>query len=175
MNNFYKNKKAQLKIQQMAFMLMAVVMFFALVGIFVMVFKVSDLKKSAEILEEENALLLVTRLANSPELSCGGVFDNTAINCVDFDKMIVLKNNAEKYSGFWGKDITNIEIRKILYEQEIICNSENYQDCNVLRIYPKKQGYSVSNFVSLCRKDLLEREFYNKCELAKLLVTYDVK
>jgi len=68
------NNRGQLKIQQMAFMLMAITLFFVLVGLFVLKINLSELKQSAETLEEKNALLLVTRLANSPEFSCDNSF-----------------------------------------------------------------------------------------------------
>ena len=58
--------KGQMKIQQMAFMLIAVTLFFSLVGMFFLVIFVSNLRESASILEEKNALLLVIKLANSP-------------------------------------------------------------------------------------------------------------
>ena len=112
--------KAQLKIQQMAFMLMAVTLFFALVGMFVLVIKFSGLKESASILEEKNALLLVTKIANSPEFSCGEAFGSAKINCIDADKVMMLKENIEKYKGFWGGE-TNIEIRKIYPKGDVIC------------------------------------------------------
>src|SRR3989344_3030780 len=92
-------KRAQLKIQQMAFMLMAVTLFFILVGMFFLVIKFSGLKESATMLEEENAMLLATKIANSPEFSCGNAFGTTKIACIDSDKMIVLKENINKYSN----------------------------------------------------------------------------
>ncbi len=63
-----KEKKAQLKIQQMAFMLIAVVIFFVLVGMFFLMLRYSKLRETSEIIESENAMLLVSRLANSPGL-----------------------------------------------------------------------------------------------------------
>jgi hypothetical protein len=42
-------KKGQMKIQQMAFMLMAVTLFFVLVGMFFLIFSFSNLKESAGI------------------------------------------------------------------------------------------------------------------------------
>ena len=105
------NKKAQLKIQQMAFMLIAVTLFFVLVGMLIFVFRFSSIQESAELLGEKNALLLVTKLANSPEFSCGESFGRSSVNCVDSDKVMTLKANIEKYSGFW--DVSGIEIRKI--------------------------------------------------------------
>jgi hypothetical protein len=148
------NKLGQMKIQQMAFMLMAITLFFVLVGIFVLVFMFSNLKQSAELLEEENAMLLVTKLANSPEFSCGEAFGSSKANCVDADKAMALKENIGKYYDFWG--VSSIEIRK---------------NCNLIQIISEDfTGTGFSNFVSLCRKDKLDGEIYDKCELAKIIV-----
>ncbi len=170
--NYGKMKKiAQLKIQQMAFMLIAVTLFFVLVGMFVLVFRFSNLQESAELLEEKNALLLVTKLTNSPEFSCGDAFGNSRVNCVDSDKVMALKENIQRYSGFWG--VSSIEIRKIYPEfgSEVVCNPGNYPDCNLIEIV-SGSGVGVSNFVSLCRKDNFENLVYDKCELAKIIVSY---
>ena len=105
-----KKKRAQLKIQQMAFMLMAITLFFILVGMFVLVIRFSNLKNVAEALEEKNAMLLVSRLANSPEFSCGNAFGSKS-SCVDADKVMVLKEESADYGSFWG--VEKIEIRKI--------------------------------------------------------------
>ena len=176
MVNRQKSKKAQLKIQQMAFMLMAITLFFVLVGIFVIVVRFSGLKEAATALEEKNAMLLVTKLANSPEFACGEAFGSIRINCVDADKAMMLKANIGKYSNFWG--VSNIEIRKIYpkTDTEIICNLGNYPNCNIIRLRSKEiAGYDLSNFVSLCRKDSFGGEVYDKCELAKLMVSYEKK
>jgi hypothetical protein len=173
-----KNKKAQLKIQQMAFMLIAVTLFFVLIGLFITGIVFSGLKKSSEVLEEENAMLLVSELSNSPEFSCGEAFRYGKTNCVDSDKIMILRNMNE-YADFW--DVAAIEIRKIYpaYERETECSEENYPDCNVMEIYSKsvKKGAYNSNFVSLCRKEKNAEtgEIYDKCELAKLLVSYEQK
>ena len=86
-----KMKQGQLKIQQMAFMLLAVTLFFVLVGMFVLALRFSGLKESATELEEKNAMLLVTRIANSPEFSCGNAFGKSRTNCIDADKVMMLK------------------------------------------------------------------------------------
>ena len=62
-----KTKRSQMKIQQTAFMLIAMTLLFVLAGVFFLGFKLSGLKKQALSLEENNALLLVSKLANSPE------------------------------------------------------------------------------------------------------------
>lgn len=163
--------KGQMKIQQMAFMLIAVMMFFALVGLLIVTVRFSGLKDQATTLAEENAMLLVSKLSNSPEFSCGEAL-GTGTNCVDSDKVISLKENIEKYEDFWG--VSNIEIRKIS-ESSIECNSQNYPDCEVIKLLPgEREGVYVENFVSLCRKDFdfENQRIYDKCELAKIFVSY---
>lgn len=172
------NKKGQLKIQQMAFMLMAITLFFVLVGMFVLVFRFSGLKESASLLEEKNALLLVTKLANSPEFSCGSAFGSNRINCIDLDKVMMLKD-IKDYEEFWG--VGKIEIRKIYpingSNENEECTVANYQECGVIEVLSKDVNLqpASSNYVSLCKKDSYDGEIYNKCELALLIVSSEDK
>ena len=102
MSTLLTNKKGQLKIQEMSFMLLAVTIFFVLVGVLILSYKLSGLRKMATDLNEENAMTLATKLANSPEFSCGEAFGNIKTSCVDADKLMVLRENIDKYSKFWG-------------------------------------------------------------------------
>ena len=77
-----KGTKGQMKIQQMTFMLVAVTFLFILVGMFFLSMRLYDLKKTATNLEEKNAMLLVSKLANSPEFSCGNSFGGSRTSCV---------------------------------------------------------------------------------------------
>ena len=166
-----KNKKAQLKIQQMAFMLIALTLFFALVGMFFLAFQVSKIRETAGVLEEKNALLLVSKLANSPEFSCGNAFGSQG-NCVDSDKVMALKNSIDKYENFWG--VSNIQIRKIYpVGNPVECTSANYPDCNIIKIYDGEIGSEYSNYVALCRKDSFAGKDFDRCEIAKLMVSYN--
>lgn len=171
-----RNKKAQMKIQQMAFMLIAVTLFFVFAGLFFAMIVFSDIRETAEELEQRDALLLVSKLANSPEFACGNAFGSFRTNCIDADKAMALKNNIEKYEdlrgNFWGID--GIEIRKIYpadYE-EIECNSGNYPECGKI-IISQKQGIGVSNFVALCRKENIEGFIEDNCEMAQVIVYYE--
>ena len=173
--NLFFSKFGQMKIQQMAFMLIAVTLLFALVGIFFLAIYLYDFQKTATSLEEDNALLLVSKLANSPEFSCGNSFGSSRTNCIDFDKVIVLQEMSNKYQNFWG--ITKIQIRKIYPEDETLCTEENYPNCGIINLLDKKVNSTAftSNFVSLCRKDLSESAIYDKCELAVLMVASEDK
>lgn len=168
------NKKGQIKIQQMAFMLIAVTLFFALVGMFILSILFSGIKESGAVLEERNALLLASKLANSPEFSCGDAFGSQRVNCIDFDKAMALKNDIKKYSDsdFWG--VAGIEIVKIYpVTSATLCTETTYPNCNKIEIIKASSGTGVSNFVALCRKESFEGQIEDKCELGKIVVTYE--
>ena len=167
--------KAQMKIQQMAFMLIAVTLFFMLVGIFVLVIRFSGLKQASVILEEENSMLLVTKLANSPEFSCGSSFGSNKVSCIDADKIMILKEHISRYSGFWG--VAEIEIRKVYPDSDVECDLENYPDCGIIKVYSKDVNKlpASSNFVALCWKESSDSGIYGKCELARLMVSAEDK
>jgi len=176
LSSIKNQKRGQLKIQQMAFMLMAVTLFFVLVGMFFLVVGFSGLKESAQKLEEKNAILLATKFANSPEFSCGFSFEETKLACVDADKMVVLMQNIERYDNFWG--ISNVEVRKIFpVEEEKECNFGNYPDCNVFKLREREMVGTgeAKNFVSLCRKESFDGEVYDKCDLAILTVEEKIR
>jgi hypothetical protein len=169
------NKKSQLKIQQMIFMIIAVFFLFILVGLFFLSIAMNNLKKTALITEEKSSMLLVSKLANSPEFSCGNAFGTSRINCIDFDKLMALKENAGGYSDFWG--VAKIEVRKVYPASNVTCQETNYPDCGIIKILDrnvKTLPYSY-DFVSLCRKETNEVEIYNKCELARLMIASEDK
>ena len=169
-----KNKKAQMKIQQTAFMLLAITLLFVLVGLFVLIFKIGSIQDTANILQEDNAMLLISKLANSPEFACGNAFGTQKIDCIDADKVMALKQYSATYEDFWG--VSNIEILKIYpsSETDVECDVFSYPNCNIINVKGEvSTGYSVSNFVSLCRKESFEGSPYNKCELARLIVSYE--
>lgn len=165
-------KKAQLKIQQMAFMLIAVTIFFILAGMFVLIIVRSNLQKEAEILREEDSAHLVEKIANVPEFSCGGAFGNDRIDCIDADKVMILKENIEEYKDFWG--VENVEIIRISSESTELCTMANYPECGIIRLFDK-EAIGVSNFASLCRKDSVFGESYDACEVAKVIVSYKAR
>jgi len=166
------NTKGQMKIHQMAFMLLGLVLFFALVALLIFRVKLSGLRESAILAQQENAKLLVSKISNSPEFSCAQDVRGGEIDCIDADKVFVLKSRIDDYYGFWG--VSGIEIRKIYpvtdYEE---CTSSNYPNCNSLKLLESDGGTGVSNFVSLCRKDSSNGNVYDKCEIAKVIITYD--
>jgi len=165
--------KAQMKIQQTAFMLIALTLFFILVALFFIGFKISGLKEDVEALEEKQAKLLVSKIAASPEFTCGESYGIRNENCVDADKVLMLIQEKEKYKKFWGVD--DIKIRKIYPKlpEDVVCTMANYPNCNLINILEEEVvGTYVSNFITLCRKEVEGNKFYDKCELAILMASY---
>lgn len=166
-------RKAQVKIQQTAFMLIALTILFVMVGMFLLSSSFSSLEDEAAKLKENNALKLVSSLANVPELACGDVFGGERSNCVDFDKALVFSQKSEGYASFWG--IQGLEIIKVHPFSEKTCTDSNYPECGFLTLIEhegKTLGNDRSTFISLCRKEGTNGGVYDKCELAKLSVRY---
>ena len=162
-----KNIKAQFKIQQMAFMLLAVVLFFILVGLFWVVLQSRNLQQQASSLEEEQAIWLAEFLSGSSEFSCSR---DLGSYCVDTDKIIILKNQ-EEYDDFWP--VSYVKVRKIDGLPEKSCNIANYPDCNIFNVYSGDEvetGGEVGSFVALCRYEKYGDYPIKVCELGKISI-----
>ena len=162
--------KAQFKIQQMSFMLLAVFLFFILVALFWLSIQYRNLHKQATSLEEEKAFMLAEFLSDSAEFNCG-----SQSYCIDTDKLIVLMNKTV-YREFWP--VAYIKVREISnITQDKICNKANYPNCNVYNVYDKKitSKSSSSSFVALCRYEKIEGFPARICELGRLIIGYEVK
>jgi hypothetical protein len=167
--NKNQSKKGQLKIQEMAFMLISVIIFFALAGMFFLVILSQSMSNDANLLAKEKAISTVANIANTPEFSCG------ASLCIDTDKLMVLQNRAT-YKGFWP--VTSIVVTKTSKDTEkILCTEKNYPNCNFFEVYKEDVGSEegVETFVSLCRKEVINNFVFPKCELGRVIVGFEKK
>jgi len=172
--NKMKNKKAQLKIQEMSFMLIAVVLFFILAGLFAVSVIYSNLHGSATQIEEEKTYSAILNLASSAEFSCGKP------NCVDADKLIVLASDkADVYKKFWPFSSLVVITESGLNKEEsemIECTKGNYPNCDKFVVFDKdKEDTTKSTFIALCRKENENGRIYDKCEIAKFWAGSEVK
>ena len=120
-------KKAQLRIQEMVFMLVAVIFFFMLAGLFAFSIIYSNLQDRATNLLELKTISAISNLANTPEFSCVG----SKTNCVDSDKIVALSENKD-YRGFWP--FTNLRIIKLSAFEK---NEEEMEECNLFNYFIK--------------------------------------
>jgi hypothetical protein len=167
------NKKSQLKIQEMAFFIVAIVLFFILVGIFVLSIIFSNLSESATETAEKRTLSSITNLADSPEFNCGKP------NCIDGDKLIALMQN-NKYENFWPFSSLRV-LRDRAFNKtgdEIIeCNLGNYPNCDMFVVYDKnvKNERTISSYIALCRKEIENNFVYDKCEIVQFIAGTELK
>jgi len=174
------NKKGQLKIQEMAFMLVAVVLFFGLVVLFTLTIIYKNIYSQVNVKNQEKTLTSLINLADSPEFRCV----TTKSDCIDGDKAISLMNRTV-YSNFWP--FSSLSVIKLSAfaknESEMIkCNWANYPNCDLIVIYDKKikNEIAISSYVAFCRKeyekvDTYTGYVYDKCEIAKLVAGTELK
>jgi len=156
----FPRNRGQFQIQQMAFMIVAVVIFFVLVGLFFLMYQSRSLHGSFAHLQRDKAISALSILASMPEITCGDL-------CVDVDKVEAL--SEQDYSGFWG--VASLKVFKV-YPSSRSGKKCPAPNCDYWEIYNSGQG-NVSeypSYVSICRKVKEQGNVYDKCEVGKLLV-----
>jgi hypothetical protein len=159
------NKKADMQIQQMAFMLLFTFIFFAMVGLFLVMFYSKDAKFNYEVQQINLAISSLETIANMPELSC----TSQRSFCLDKDKLLVFASNAARYKDFWP--VAYIKVRKVypIPQEQIRCPSA---DCTYYEIYDSHEQDSVigrDTFVSICEKVARPSGAIEEiCEIGKL-------
>lgn len=156
--------RGQIKIQEMAFVLVAFMIFFALVGLLYLSVRTSQMRGNVENLHDDEARQIVRKLAATPEFSwsdCSG--------CIDMDKVIALREQVKNktYQNLWDLDYLAIEL---VYPARAggECSLGNYPLCNKTIIIKTQENYGVaySAFVSLCHWEADTN--YEKCELGRI-------
>ena len=152
------NKRGQLKIQEMAFVLVAVIFLFGILLLFFARFQFSSMQQTATQLRETRTVTMLRVVASLPELSC---LDK--VNCIDQDKLNafdVNPNLRSKYESFW----LSSNIAKITVEEVYPKTTKIY------KIYDKTTAESTvtySTFVPLCSESVNKET----CKIAKLKIT----
>ena len=160
----------QMKIQQIAFMLVAVFFFFMLVGLFIIRVQLGNITETAARLEQEQAIESLEVIANMPELNC----DSSTALCLDNDKLRILSGETFDYDDFWP--VASIKIYRVSteFENEILCPGIG---CNYYEIYDNGQSNKkeVSTFISLCETVTYAGYVYDDCEVGKLVVGVNIQ
>ncbi|MEM4640918.1 MAG: hypothetical protein QXW65_00100 [Candidatus Pacearchaeota archaeon] len=149
-------RKTQFKIQEMAFVLLAVVLLFGLIFVFFARFEFARVRQLAEKTREERVITLVRSIASMPELRCSGSIVKTSeAACLDLDKVRAFNESSalrERYKKLWTSSyITEVVVQEI------------YPSNKVYYVY-KGQASNLSyfSFFPLCSQE--------NCSLARLSV-----
>jgi hypothetical protein len=153
-----------MKIQEMAFVLMAIMIFFAMVAMIYISISMNNLKKDAGQLRAEEAMGVVRKLSAAPEFMLTSLSKKCS-SCIDMDKVMALKGRAD-YQGFWNLD--RLVIKKVYPAATGECTPLNYPDCETITLINKTSSYIAQNaYVSLCHWDS-SGGGYLKCEIGQI-------
>ena len=160
--------KGQTKIQQMAFVLVAIFIFFAIVALFYFSVSTRLLESNVEDLREQEVIATVRKIAGTPEF-VWSVYD--CASCVDLDKIFVLKDRVT-YQDFW-KNINFLKVERVHPKYEVDeCIRGIYPLCNsIVIVDDETKTVTHSAFVSLCRYD--NEKKFNRCELGKIVMGFE--
>ena len=163
--------KGQVKIQEMAFVLVALFILFGIAILFYFSIRMSSLRQDVQSGIDTSAKEMVRRLSSSPEFA----WTSTGCSqCLDEDKVFALKS-MKQYQDFWRLDY--IAVETIYPNKTGECNAANYPNCRMITLVKKNDsiGTPSSAFVSLCRYDEVNGINYEKCELGKIYASGAIK
>ena len=162
-----KEKKAQLKIQETAFVLLAIVFLLIIVFLFYFKFHSAQLSKEIEEAKQQQAISLLNKIIAMPELRCSASIGRTAESlCIDKDKLeiMAMEKYMPKYKGIW-KGLLEIKAVEIYPEtkpssQEFVLFTKDSKEL--------EEGITYSTFVPLCRttEGIIESE----CTIGMILI-----
>jgi len=159
-------KSGQMKIMQMAFMIVAVFFFFVLVGLFFLSIQFKDVKSSAAQLQREQAISSLKVIADMPELN----YDSRESFTLDEDKLVIMAGGfGEIYEEFWP--VASVGAYKLWPVADKI-NQCPGLGCNYYKLYDNDQDnvQTYSTYVSICKKVKESGFVYDKCVIGKLEV-----
>ena len=149
----FLSNKGQIKIQETAFVLLAIAVLAVLLFIFYSRFQISNIQTAVQAVNQETAKSMLERIAAMPELRCSGIAGENAL-CIDKDKASIL-SKATGYEKFW-QNVAKIELVQI------------YPESPRITIYSGKAGNSTySTFVNLCSQ---KAEVWS-CAIGKVLIS----
>jgi len=159
-----------MKIQEMAFVLVAIMIFFAIVGIFYIKIGFNGFSGDIQQQRAEAAMELVRKIASTPEFGFTKNGEMICDSCIDTDKVMALKNMSA-YKGFWNIDFFRLDY---VYPQKknIECSYGTYPNCSTITLSNAVNHETPATaYVSLCRNEYANNQLYTKCELGKVEIS----
>ncbi|MEK6825847.1 MAG: hypothetical protein AABY00_03610 [Nanoarchaeota archaeon] len=168
MDNFLvRSSKAQLKIQEMAFVLVACMIFLALAAVFYLSLKGAGGKETILDQREQEVIESLRKLADSSELEWSDAHEQCK-GCIDLDKAILLKETSrnKQTQVLWNMNALSLEVMTPQKEGE--CTLGNYPECKTLTLINATSSARIerkSAFVALCHREQKQRI----CRLGKII------
>jgi len=151
-------KKGQLKIQETAFMLLALAIFGAIVLLFYTNMQLRGIYSERERLAEEEAISSLEKFVGMPEFAV----ETQLGHGIDKEKLLALRNISD-YSKLF-ESISKIEVYEITENKSFeVYNSK------------KQKNIAYSMFVPLCSTKYVENYAEQDCKVAQLIVWVEKK
>jgi len=161
------SKLAQFQIQQMAFMIIAIFIFFALAAIFILQISLSDLEGSSADIRTEKAINFLSTIPSMTELS----FDDSCSNCLDKDKLTALSDFGTEYKRFFPlESLRAFKVYPVpeenIIDGDLTCPS---RDCIIIFDTDSTSYQEYATFVPVCIKSRRQGVLREECEMWKLV------
>ena len=158
-----RNRRGQLKIQEMAFVLLGVIFLFALILLFYVSFQYRSWQKVAVQTEEARAITLLEVVASMPEFRCSSSLSSVSeAVCIDIDKLGYFNRTRsirDKYAVLWESSMAaGVEVQEIYPGREtyVIYSKSNFQG----------SSKTYSTYSALCSQEYGELI----CKIAKIKI-----
>jgi hypothetical protein len=177
----HSSKGGQLKIQQMAFVLVITMIFFAMIATVFVSIWLTSLRDTALRLEEEEAKKTAAAISGAPELSYTFKGEGKCASCVDLEKALALKTQSEYISStnqnFWNYDFFQIEriypqIPAAYRNKECVKMDVPNWDCGKITLVKSTEGYGKTStaYVTLVHY-VPEQGGYFKYEIGRIFLS----
>ena len=158
-------KKGQLQIQQLAFLVVAIFLFFIIVGLFFLNVSMGGIKASAQDLKTQKAISFLSTIPSMTE------FNADCANCVDKDKLKAFVYFSKEYKQFFPLDSLRAirmypKPENFSLSDELICPSS---ECMILFNSTTSEITEYSIFIPVCEISKRTGVLITDCELWKLI------
>jgi hypothetical protein len=160
-------KKAQFRIQQMALMIIALVFFFILVGLFFLGYQYKGVQSNFKEMQKEQAVSFLKVMRNMPEFSYASKDARAKSICLDWDKINIVASKSSNLSALFP--VASIKVLKAFGDKKIPCPGEN---CNYYEIFNSHQDKveEYETYACFCTKSSENSISYDKCRLGNVIV-----
>lgn len=180
-----KKTKAQLQLQEMAFVLVGLILFFALLLLFFAVFQQARIKSLAEEIRREETIAKLHSIANMPEFSCREAF------CVSEESLLAFKNlddvQKQKYYKMWDEaKIVLIKFERVFQGQIDMAQPTSPRSCDNINVLPncdyhiiynktlEKNYEAHSTFIPMCYIANEKGIPISYCNIGKIIVGFEL-
>jgi len=151
----------------MVFMIVALLFFFVLAGLFFIGYQYKQVQLNYGELQKEQTITFLSVMQGMPEFSYSSKDTKTKGVCLDWDKIQVIASKSDEFAPLFP--VASIKVLKAFSNQVKPCPDT---DCNYYEIYDsgQKNVQEYESYSCFCRKQSENEISYDKCDLGRVIV-----